>query len=344
MPSPIKCVVWDLDGTLWHGTLLEGDRPVLKPGVRDVIGALDERGILQSVASKNDFDAAWDRLVAFGLHEYFLYPQIGWCNKSDSLRVIAERLGIGIDAVAFVDDQLFERDEVRFHLPEVLTIDGADMDKLLHLPELQPPLVTSASRLRRQMYQADIRRKHDEEEFAGTREEFLSTLTMVVTIRVAVEQDLRRAEELTVRTNQLNTTGRTYSYDELNAFLHSPHYLLLIAELADRYGTSGAIGLALIEGGADDWLLKLLITSCRVISRGVGGIMLGHILRRAKDAGVRLRAEFVPNDRNRMMYLTYKFNHFFEVGAQGDVVVLEHTLDTIRPFPPYITVDVPGGI
>jgi FkbH-like protein len=341
MRRRIKCVVWDLDDTLWQGTLLEGDIPVLKPRVRSVICALDDRGILQSVASKNDFAAAWDRLVAFGLHDYFLHPQIGWASKSDSLRIIAERLGIAIEAVALVDDQPFELDEVRFYLPEVMTIDGADVDKLLHLSALQPPFVTNESKLRRHMYQTDIRRKQDEEEFDGTREEFLSTLAMVVTIRVAGEQDLRRAEELTIRTNQLNTTGRTYSYAELHALLHSHNHLLLVAELTDRYGTSGTIGLALIERGADDWLVKLLITSCRVISRGVGGIMLGHILRSAKNAGARLRVEFVPNSHNRIMYVTYKFNDFFEVSEQGGVIVLEHPLDTIRPLPPYITVNVP---
>lgn len=337
----IKCVVWDLDDTLWQGTLLEGDDPVLTPGVKEIILELDNRGILQSIASKNDHAAAWERLTAFGLNELFLHPQIGWANKSDSMRTIAERLGIGLNTLALVDDQAFERDEVRFHLPEITTIDAADIGSLLHLPALQPRFVTSESKLRRQMYRADFLRKQDEEEFAGSREAFLATLGTVMTVRVAGEQDLRRAEELTIRTNQLNTTGRTYSYETLRALLHSRDHLLLVAELEDRYGTSGTIGLVLIERGADTWMVKLLLMSCRVVSRGVGGIMLSYILQSAKRSGVRLRAEFVANDRNRMMYVTYKFNGFFEVGEQDGAILLEHALEEIRPFPPHVTVRLP---
>ena len=157
-------------------------------------------------------------------------------------------------------------------------------------------------------------------------------------MRRLVEHDLRRAQELTTRTNQLNTTGRTYSCAELGALLHSREHLMLVADLEDRYGTSGTIGLALVELGANSWLLKFLIMSCRVVSRGVGGIMLSHILQSAKRRGVRLRAEFIANDRNRMMYVTYKFHGFYEVARQEDFIVLEHALGRIRPFPSYVTV------
>src|SRR5258708_39532021 len=125
--SGIKCVVWDLDGTLWQGTLLEGDDLILTPGMKGVIQELDNRGILQSIASKNDYVVAWEKLAAFGLDEYFLHPQINWANKSDSIKAIADKLGIGLDTFVFVDDQAFERDEVRYFLPEVATIDAADI-------------------------------------------------------------------------------------------------------------------------------------------------------------------------------------------------------------------------
>jgi FkbH-like protein len=334
----IKCVVWDLDDTIWKGTLLEGDDPVLAPGVRDIILELENRGILQSIASKNDHTVAWERLTALGLSDYFVYPQIGWTEKSASLRTIAEQIGIGVDALAFVDDQAFERDEVRFHLPAVMIIDTADLGDLLHVKALQPRFVTNESRLRRQMYQADIQRNEAEQVFLGSRHDFLATLGMVMTIRIASEKDLRRAEELTVRTNQLNTTGRTYSYEELRALRHSCNHLLLVAELEDSYGASGTIGLALVETAANAWILRLLLTSCRVLSRGVGGIMLSQILRSAKRREVKMRAEFIATERNRMMYVTYKFYGFFEVGEQDGTILLEHSLEDIRPFPTYVTV------
>ncbi|TXK38999.1 HAD family hydrolase [Nonomuraea sp. C10] len=334
----IKCVVWDLDDTLWQGTLLEGDDLVLAPGVRSVVGELDDRGILQSVASKNDHDLAWAKVTEFGLAEFFLHPQIGWADKSASIRIIARELGIGLDTLALVDDQAFERDEVRYALPQVSAIDAADLGGLLDLPRMRPRFVTDESRRRRQMCQADIQRNRAQNESPGSREKFLETLGMRMTIRPAGELDLRRAEELTLRTSQLNTTGRHYAYEELNDLKDSPDHLLLVAELEDRYGSSGTIGLALVERGPDAWLVKLLVMSCRVITRGVGGIMLSHIVRSARRQGVRLRADFVANERNRMMYLTYRFHGFREVAASGDVVLLDHDPGVVRPFPHYVEV------
>lgn len=340
MQPGIKCVVWDLDDTLWRGTLLEGDDLVLISGVKNVVKELDRRGILQSIASKNDHDLAWSRLIEFGLADFFLYPQIGWADKSASIEVIASELGIGLDTFAFVDDLEFERDEVQHAIPQVHVIDAADIGTLLDMPRMRPRFVTDESGRRRQMYQADIRRRLSEEEFTGSREGFLETLGIRLTIRPAGELDLRRAEELTIRTSQLNTTGRFYSYEELNALKDSPGHLLLVADLEDRYGSSGTIGLALIERGPHTWLVKLLVMSCRVISYGIGGIMVSQIMLSAKRDRVRLLADFVANERNRMMYLTYKFHGFRETAVQGEVMLLEHDLDTIRPLPPYVTVRI----
>ncbi|HEV2863955.1 MAG TPA: HAD-IIIC family phosphatase [Pyrinomonadaceae bacterium] len=338
----IKCVVWDLDHTLWDGVLLEDERVTLREDAAAAVRALDARGILQSVASKNEHGPAMAKLREFGLAEYFLYPQVNWNSKAASIKAVAEALNIGRDAVAFLDDQPFERGEVEFSLPEVLCLDPADLRGLLDRPEFRPRFITEDSRLRRAMYLSDFERKQAAEAFAGTADEFLATLGMQFTIGPAGREDLRRAEELTVRTNQLNSTGTTYSYDELAGFVESDRHLLLIAGLTDKYGTYGKIGLALVECGEREWTLKLLLMSCRVISRGVGTIMMNHIMRLAKEAGVALRAEFVPNGRNRMMYVTYKFANFREAGRSGDTVILENDLSRVQGFPDYVRVEVAG--
>lgn len=337
----IKCVVWDLDNTLWKGTLLEGDDLVLTPGVVYVIHELDNRGILQSIASKNDFGMAWEQLGKYDLQKYFLYPQISWANKSDSVKIIVDRLKIGVDTLAFIDDQAFERDEVSHFMPEVLSVDAIDIPQLLNWERLRPKFITNESKLRRKIYQDDIKRNQLQEEFQGTNEEFLATLGMCMSIREATELDLCRAEELTLRTNQLNTTGYTYSYEELEGFRKSQDHLLLVADLEDKYGTSGTIGLALIALKPGIWQLKLLIMSCRVITRGVGRIMMSYILQRAKHNGVKMRAEFVSNNRNRMMYVTYKFSGFYEVSEHNGLIVLENDLERIHPYPSYVTVRLP---
>jgi len=212
----IKCVVWDLDNTLWNGVLLENDQVSLRDFVTDIIKTLDSRGILQSIASKNEYDHAMTQLKAFGLSEYFIYPQINWNSKAQNIETIAKKINIGIDTFAFIDDQPFEREEVNFSLPDVLCIDAADIDKLLDMPEMNPRFITDDSSKRRLMYISDIKRDKIEENFVGPKEDFLATLNMVLTIALAQEEDLKRAEELTVRTHQLNTTGDTYSYEELN--------------------------------------------------------------------------------------------------------------------------------
>lgn len=341
-PKSVKCVVWDLDDTLWDGILLEDPEVALRPAAVELLRTLDERGILHSIASRNDPERALAKLRELGLEDWFLYPQIGWGAKSAAVQAIARDLNIGLDAIAFVDDQPFEREEVAFGCADVLCLDSADLARIADLPEMKPRFVTEDSRRRRQMYLADVRRNREEEGFTGPKEEFLATLGMVFTVAPAREEDLKRAEELTVRTHQLNTTGYTYSYEELDAFRQSPRHKLLVASLEDKYGTYGKIGLALVECAGEAWTVKLLLMSCRVMSKGVGTILLNHLLALAKEAGVRLQAEFVSTERNRMMLVTYKFAGFKEVERREGVAILEHDLSRIQPLPDYVDVRLPG--
>ena len=336
----IKCLVWDLDHTLWDGILLEDKSVALRENVLSVLKSLDERGILQSIASRNDHDAAMEKLREFGIQDYFLYPQINWNSKAASIKTIAQSINIGIDTIAFIDDQPFEREEVAFTLPEVFCIDAADLAYVPDMPELNPRFITKDSKMRRQMYLSDIARNKVEENYVGPQEAFLASLDMTLSIFPAREEDLQRAEELTVRTHQLNATGYTYSYEELNHFRQSDQHLLLMARLEDKYGTYGHIGLTLVECGDEVWTLKLLLMSCRVMSRGVGSIMLGHIMNLAKQNNVRLQAEFVPTDRNRMMDITYRFAGFHEVARNGKLITFEHGLNEIQPYPGYVKLEV----
>jgi FkbH-like protein len=336
----VKCVVWDLDNTLWDGTLLEGDKVRLRDGVREIVHALDARGILHSIASRNHAESALARLRDLELEEYFLYPQINWGSKSASIQTLAESLNIGLDSFCFIDDQPFELAEVQAALPQVLCLEHTQVLHLLEMPELNPEIITAEARMRRQMYLGEMRRKQTEEAFTGPQEEFLATLGMVFTISPARAEDLGRAEELTNRTNQLNTTGRTFSKEDLEKLRCSDRHLLLMSELTDKFGSYGKIGLALVECDSDVWTIKLLLMSCRVMSRGVGTIMLNYILRKARESKVRLLSEFVSNDRNRMMYVTYKFAGFTEIESRGAVQILEHSLAAIPPVAGYISVKV----
>jgi FkbH-like protein len=340
--KPVKCVVWDLDDTLWRGTLLEDDRVEPIESALEAIRELDRRGILNSIASRSDEATALGKLRDLGIADLFLYPQINWGAKHASVARIASDLNIGTDAIAVVEDQAFERDEIAFSIPGVRCYAPEEVPRLLTLEEFTPDFISEESANRRLMYLADQQRAAAEGDFAGPKEEFLAGLGMVMTIAPAAEGDLRRAEELTVRTNQLNTTGRTYSYAELDGFRCSRGHLLLMASLEDRYGGYGQIGLALVEQGAEQWTLKLLLMSCRVMARGVGSVMLNHVMRLAQRAGVALIAEIVPNERNRMMLVTVRFAGFEEVGRDGDVLLLASTRAHVPDPPDYMEVRVSG--
>lgn len=338
MVKTVKCVVWDLDDTVWEGTLLEGDDLRLRPGVEETMRLLDRRGILNSVASRNDETVALARLAEFGLADLVVAPQIGWGAKSASVGAVASALNIGIDTLAFVDDQPFERDEVGHVHPEVLTIDAAEVSSIAGFERMVPRFVTDDSRRRREMYRAEADRHRAEEDFSGTSTEFLASLGMRLTVAPADEADLHRAEELTVRTNQLNATGRTFSYEELDALRSSSDHDLLVVSLEDRYGGYGTIGLCLVERASDAWHLRMLLMSCRVMARGVGAVVLQHVVRSARKAGVVLRADFVPTERNRAMFVTYKFGGFRQIGDRDGVLELEHD-GSPAPTPSHLDLD-----
>ncbi|MDH2428414.1 HAD-IIIC family phosphatase [Sphaerisporangium sp. TRM90804] len=306
----IKCLVWDLDNTLWGGTLLEDENVEVTEAVRQVIIELDARGILQSVSSRNDHDHAWARLEALGLAEYFVLPRIGWGRKSDAVRAIADELNFATKTMAFVDDLPSERAEVAHHLPDVRCYTAEQVLELLGLPEFTPAVVTVDARRRREMYQAGFRRKAEREEWQGPDEDFLRTLDLVMRIGRAREEELVRVEELTLRTSQMNASGVHYPVDTLRSLLSTERDEVLVVSLTDRFGPHGPIGVMLIEKFALVWHVKLLATSCRVVSFGVGAVLLRWLTDSAARAGVHLIADFVRTDRNRMMEVAYRFAGF----------------------------------
>ena len=336
MSTPVKCVVWDLDNTVWRGVLLEDKDVQLDEGVREVMLGLDERGILNSVASRNDPPLALAKLKEFGLSELLVAPQVGWNAKAHSVARLSSRLGIGIDAIAFVDDDPFERAQVSSELPEVRCFAPSEVEGLLRRPEFSPSVITDEARRRRAMYQASAQRDADEEAFVGPKEEFLAGLGMVCEINLATESDLERAEELTVRTHQLNTTGIVFSAEELRRLIGSDRHLVLVARLADRYGSYGTVGLAVVEREDGFWRLPLLLMSCRVLSRGAGGILLGHVMRLAGHAGARLQVPLEDTGRNRMMLVTLRFAGFKPVGTEGTITTYEHGLQELPAVPTWV--------
>ncbi len=338
MDELIKCVVWDLDNTIWDGVLME-EEVQLKQGIKEVLETIDSRGILQSVASRNNYDDAMSKLRELGIDHYFLYPKINWNAKSESIREICTSLNIGINTFAFIDDQPFERMEVEQVLPEVYCIDAALYTGILTNPRFIPERITDDSRMRRVMYQQDIARAAEEEKYPENNIGFLRSLDMQLLITAADETDLARAEELTVRTNQLNATGKIYSYSELEELMNNPDWRLLLCELKDNFGSYGKIGLILLSVGKTALHIEMMLFSCRVMSRGIGSMMLHYLNQKAVEKQLSLTASFKDTGRNRMMYMTYKMAGFVDAGkTDGDSSLLHYQPEFSSGLPPYITI------
>lgn len=336
--SKKKLVIWDLDNTIWEGILSEDDDVILRQGIKEIIVELDSRGILQSIASKNDYEEAYIKLKKFNIDQYFIYSMINWNAKSENIKSIVSSINISMDSVVFIDDQQFELDEVEYNIPEIVCLNANEINHILERDDMNPTYRTDDSKIRRQLYQKQIIRNKAEKDFAGTKEEFLKSLQMVMKIKNVEEEDLKRAEELTVRTHQLNSTGYTYSYDELKKFSENDNYDLYIVSLEDKYGYYGKIALFLIKKETSKYILKLLITSCRVMNRGIGTVLLGLIINKALDNNIELYAEFIPTKVNRIMAITYAMTGFHIDTSDDEKQILKCINSTRVKLPNYISI------
>lgn len=338
----VKCLVWDLDDTLWAGTVSERDGAAPKPAALRALELLDGRGILHAVASRGEPELAVGHLRAHGVADMFSAIEVGWGPKSEAVQRIATELGIGLDTVAFIDNDPVERAEVAAAHPPVRCYPAEELETLTARPEFTPSVITEDARQRRSRYRAERARRDVEREFAGTDTEFLASLDLRMTVRRAREDDLARAHELTVRTHQLNTTGVTFDLAELRARTGSDRHEVLVAELSDRFGSYGTIGLAVTEFRGDDAVLRLLLMSCRVLSRGVGTVLIQHVIERAHEAGRRAVAEFVPTEVNRVMLVTLRFAGFevIEPGERRMLLAYDRTRARHTPANPHVDLRV----
>ena len=279
----VKCVVWDLDGTLWDGALIETEDPTslaLKPGIREVMEELDRRGILQSVASKNEKSAAMAVLERLGIADYFLYPQIHWNPKSGSMEQIAKSLNIGIDALAFVDDMAFERREVAACWPQVRTYDAAEAGNLLTRPEFDVP-ATEESRVRRQMYRAEEKRNVLLAASHTDITEFLRKCNLKLRLfEPATAEEKLRCYELVVRTNQLNMSGIKYTPEEFEAVLGREGHQNFAFSCADDFGSYGIVGFGQYRVEAGKLVFTEFAMSCRVAGKCVESALFSYLLNR----------------------------------------------------------------
>jgi FkbH-like protein len=319
--TSVKCVVWDLDNTLWEGVLVEHDDVRLREGVHEVLQLLDERGVLSSIVSKNDHDAAWKRLEELGVAQYFVAPQINWSPKSQNVRALAKKLNVGLDSLAFVDDNAFELAEVKAAVPEVYCL-SADLIGEMKTNKAFRGSTTAEARNRRRYYQEAVARGESETQFGGDYLRFLEYSQIRLTIAGYKEESFDRVAELVQRTNQLNFSGRKYDRSQLRTIVDDVSLDKYVLSCTDRFGAYGLVGFAVVRKSADVIEVQDFMLSCRVQNRTIERAFFEHLEREHNpNDAADLQVRFVPTARNEPARQALEHANFV-VGA-GEVYVRE---------------------
>jgi FkbH-like protein len=317
---PAKCVVVDLDNTLWGGVIgddgltgiqLGDDHPgsAFKAFQRALLG-LRDRGILVAVASKNEPETVEQ---AFREHPEMLLRhadiaamRVNWEPKSGNLRAIARELNIGADALVFFDDNPVERAEVRANAPEVGVIEvPADplqyVGALLDSGWFDQPSLSAEDRERARMYAANAERQALETR-AGSVEEFLASLRMTAAVGEADAATLGRIAQLVGKTNQFNLTTRRHAQADLAAMAADPRRVVAWLRLRDAMGDQGLVCVAVLAAEGADARIDTFLMSCRVMNRRVEHAMLAFLAEHARRLGChRLVGDYLPTPKNGMV-------------------------------------------
>ena len=318
-----KCIVLDLDNTLWGGVVGEEGPQGIQLGPEYPGSAflefqaslleLRRRGILLAVNSKNNESEALEVLrdhPAMLLRpEHFAAMQINWNDKAGNLEAIAKQLNLGLDSFVFIDDNPAERELMRRLRPEVFTPEWTpdpvfyrrDLEGLF---DFETSSLTEEDRKRAEMVAAQIQRETLKNQGA-TFEDYLLELQMELDVQSARAEDLARVHQLFQKTNQFNLTTRRYSPAEVDEFHRREDALLAVLRNRDRFGDNGLVGVALAvaeDPGRKLWRIDSLLMSCRVLGRTVESGFLTQLLLELRRRGAQtVIGEFIPTAKNELV-------------------------------------------
>lgn len=346
-----KCLVLDLDNTIWGGVIGDDGLDGIAIGQGSAEGEaflsvqrtaleLRSRGIILAVSSKNTESVA---LEPFNSHPDMLLKQshiavfqANWQDKASNIKLIAERLNIGIDSLVFLDDNPFERELVRRELPLVavpeLSSDPASYARTLAWGGYFDTISISAEdRKRADYYQANAERSATLVSSTDL-DSYLTSLEMVCDIRAFNSVGRARIAQLTNKSNQFNLTTRRYTEPEIAAIETTANKFTMQVRLADKFGDNGMISVVVFDKQGDVWTNDTWLMSCRVLGRRVEEAVLAYVAAAAKAAGARtLVGTYFPTHKNQMVAEFYGRLGFTQVDSQPDgATVWELHLDSYQ--------------
>jgi len=355
---PCKCLVLDVDHTLWGGVLAEDglqgialgeDYPgnVFKEFQRRVL-SLRDRGILLAIASKNNeaevLEALQHHRDSLLKPEHFAAMQIHWQDKAVSLRAIASALNISTDALAFFDDSPVERAWVRSQMPEVTVIDVPEsplgfVQALEGSGAFDQLFLSPEDRQRAQWYHGDQARKRLQTAHPSL-ETFLEELEMTVTIGEVSGDTLPRVAQLVAKTNQFNLTTRRHTAAHLESMLDAGAVGLWI-RVRDRFGDHGLVGVTMaVSQGTDQWTIDTFLLSCRVIGRRIETALLSALANAVRIRGGKtLVGEYLPTPKNAPAEAFYPIHGFEPLETSGRRWVWDFAAKGTIPMPSLVQVE-----
>ena len=313
-----KCIVLDLDNTLWGGIVGEDGFDGIELGhssngkafvdFQKELLSLWNHGIILAINSKNNFD---DAIKVINEHpnmilreKNFASIQINWNDKAQNLKQIAEEINIGLNSIAFFDDDKINRERIKQEFPEVLTIEVPDDPSqfsliLKNLNDFNVLQRTDEDIQRGQMY-AQQRERKELEKSISNLDDFLEQLDIKVKMKNSSEFLIPRISQLTLKTNQFNLTTRRYQEEEIRNFTNDHKFIVGCAQVLDKFGDNGITGVYIINKQDKIWSIDTFLLSCRIMGRGVENGILSQILIDAKHNGVEeIRANFIPTQKNK---------------------------------------------
>lgn len=344
-----RCLILDLDNTLWGGVIGDDGLEGIKLGHGDATGeaylsvqrlALDlrSRGIVLAVCSKNEDEIARS---AFQRHPDMLLKenhiavfQANWKDKATNIKAIAAELSLGLESLVFLDDNPVERLLIRQMLPEVAVPELPD-DPSLYARTLAAAgyfeaVTFSEDDLKRADFYQDNARRVNLQKQAGDLDSYLASLDMEITFQPFDETGRARISQLINKSNQFNVTTKRYTEAQVEAMQNDPAYFTLQVRLSDTFGDNGMISVVICRRvSPDTWEIDTWLMSCRVLGRRVEDMVLREILEHAKADGVKkIVGIYIPTDRNKLVAEHYPKLGFQLLRKEGNTSTYELDVDT----------------
>ncbi|SHH59314.1 HAD-superfamily phosphatase, subfamily IIIC/FkbH-like domain-containing protein [Sporobacter termitidis DSM 10068] len=313
-----KCLVLDLDNTLWGGIAGEDGISGVKLDITDSgrsfydfqkeILNLYYKGVILAINSKNNVEDAMN-IIENHPHmllkkEYFSVMKINWQDKAKNLTEIAEELNISTDSIIFFDDSIVERELVKSLLPEVMVVDvpvdtSKYSDTIRNLIEFEYLKLTAEDLSRNVMYTANKKRDEAQKKFS-TVEEYLNSLQTKVILEFSNDFTIPRIAQLTQKTNQFNLTTKRYTQEEITRFHQSPDYIVASVQVTDIYGDNGITGVCIVKLEGDSAFIDTFLLSCRIMGRDVEFAFLSKVVELLRAQGVKtVDALYRKTERNQ---------------------------------------------